>query len=219
MSATIDFLCSAATYSAIVIGPGGSGKTSFVWSMLDNILPDEPIMLYGYPEDVLDYVPPRIRSRALTFSEWSEVAMLEGSIVYDDSLLSTGARSYNSKSSKDAQANMSIARHHGWRVWWTVQNTSLLDKLAWQSLDTIMFHKLMSPSTIWTEREELIECQLLANESISEVVDRTGADPRSLIYCSTFDEVLQVPLVSWWGDAVSKPYRRCYVHDGQIIRV
>lgn len=218
MSLTLDYLESASTYSAIVIGPGGSGKTAFVWSMLDTVL-DGDVMIYGYPKEMINEYPRHISKRLSTFIDWGDIASREGIVLLDDSLLVSGARSFSSRESKDIQANMSIARHHNWRIWWTVQNTALLDKLAWQALETVMFHKLMSPESIWTEREELIEDQLKANLAISYSVVHTGADPRSLIYCSRFDEVLQLPLPSWWNDTISKPYRRCYVRDGQIVRV
>ena len=38
ISPTIDFLCNKKTYSVIIIGMGGSGKTATVWSMFDMLI-------------------------------------------------------------------------------------------------------------------------------------------------------------------------------------
>ena len=216
-SKTIDFLTGTDTYSVIIIGMGGSGKTATAWSLFDWII-DGSIMVYCYPADVISEFPERLRRRIVTFDDWGEVVGRPGNILYDDSVLAGGARSSATRENRDTQANMTIARHNDKRIWWTVQNTALLDKLAWQPLEPLMLHKWMPTEQLWTEREELLEGQLKANDAIELAVARTGADRRSLVYCTKFNELIQLPLPAWWNERVSKPYRGCYVRDGQICR-
>jgi hypothetical protein len=214
---TVKLLQERGTYSAIIIGSGGSGKTALLASLFNDVLTDDRIMLYNYPPEIIGKYPAHISRRMMTFENWSKVVGFPGIIVFDDSVLSSGSRSYSSRDNKDNQANMTIARHHDHKVIWTVQNTSLLDKLAFQSLDTVLFHKWMSLDSLWTEREEIIEAQRVANELIE--LGSSVADPKSLVYCSTTKELLQFDLPVWWNETISKPFKRCYVESGQIRRI
>ncbi len=216
-SSTIDYLTSETTYSVIIVGMGGSGKTSLVWSLFDQII-DGMILAYRYPEEVIGSFPFAMRTRIRRFDEWSEIVHWPGNILFDDSVLTAGSRDSAHRTNKDLQANMTILRHNNKRLWWTVQNTAMLDRLAFQSIDPITLHKWMPLEQIWTEREELIDYQIRANEAIETVVSLIGADRRSLTYCPRFDEVIQTDLPEWWCDRVSTPYRGYYVRDGKIIR-
>lgn len=216
-SETINFLRGTGTYSVIIIGMGGSGKTALVWSLMDSVI-DGTIMPYSYPHEVVGLFPPWIRRRLRPWDDWQQITNHVGNILYDDSVLGLGARSSATRENRDTQANMTIARHNGKRLWWTVQNTAMLDKLAWQSLEPITLHKRMPIEQLWTEREELIDAQLEANFAIGVVAEETGADIRSLSYCPRFKEVFQTELPEWWTDAVSTPYRGYYVRDGQVLR-
>ena len=216
-SPTIDFLCNKKTYSVIIIGMGGSGKTATIWSLFDMIV-DGDIFPYCYPDDIVQFFPMRMRSRIYPFSSWSEIVTRSGNILYDDSVLSGGSRSSATRENRDTPANMTIARHNNKRIFWTVQNTAMLDRLAWQPLEPLMLHKWMPEEQLWTERDEMIESQLRANDAIEHVIDRTGVDIRSLVYCSRFDEVLQFDLPDWWNDRISRPYEGYYVEEGKICR-
>ena len=216
-SATIDFLTGTQTYSVIIIGMGGSGKTATAWTLFDTLI-DGDVMPFCYPADIVSEFPPRMRSRIHPFNDWGQCVKRPGNILYDDSVLAGGARSSATRENRDTQANMTIGRHNDKRIFWTVQNTALLDKLAWQPLEPLMLHKWMPSEQLWTEREELLEGQKRANYAIELVVERTGADPRSLVYCSRFDEVLQLELPEWWNERISKPFRGYYVRDGEICR-
>mgnify|MGYP000874276077 CR=1 FL=1 len=216
-SETLRFLTERGTYSVIIIGMGGSGKTATAWSLFDTMI-DGEIMPFCYPPDIIEQFPGHMRQRIHPFDDWGEVVNRPGNILYDDSVLAGGARSSATRENRDTQANMTIARHNDKRIWWTVQNTALLDKLAWQPIEPIMLHKWMPLEQLWTERDEMLEGQQQANYALELVVDETGADMRSLVYSSKFDEVLQLYLPVWWNEAISKPYRGYYVRDGQVIR-
>lgn len=216
-SETIDFLRRTGTYSVIIIGMGGSGKTALAWSLFDTVI-DGAIMAYCYPAEVLDAFPPHMRRRISSFSDWGEVVNRPGNVLYDDSVLASGARSSATRENRDTQANMTIMRHNRKRVFWTVQNTALLDKLAWQPLEPVTLHKWMPTEQLWTEREELLESQQRANYAIEQAVRETKEGRRSMAYCPKFDEVIQTYLPTWWNEQISTPYRGYYVRDGQVLR-
>ena len=201
-----------------VIGAGGSGKTSSALWILENWFPEEKIAIYKYHDSVLQAYPEHVRKRCVTYENMEEIVDRPYIIFLDDTALHFLSRSTSNKDNKDLVQQLSIARHNDHRVISTAQNSILVDKGVYESLDQYSLRSRMTDLQARTEREDVVELQLQINSMLKDAGQRYLPKARKgLRYCPETDEILYFPAVSWMNDQISKPYKGYYVKSGELI--
>ncbi|MCL2608128.1 MAG: hypothetical protein FWD92_06220 [Methanomassiliicoccaceae archaeon] len=200
-----------------IYGAGGSGKTTLCYFLLDKWFPDERIAFFSYPQRVMDALPPHIRDRSVSFSRMRDIAGKRCIVVFDDTALHFLSRATSKKENKDIVQQMTISRHNDHRFIITAQNSILVDKGLFESLDQFSLRCKMTDFQSRTERPEFVSAQLAINEYLTCIIeDRSDLHPKGFWYCIETGELLHFPEWEHMSDVLSKPYRGCYVVDGCI---
>lgn len=212
----IEILNIKPTWVLSIIGPGGSGKTTKAFYLLDEVFTGD-IFIFKYPEHLRENFPEHMRSRITFFETWEEIAGRPGTVFLDDMAIHFLSRSSNSTGSKDFISTLTIGRHQGHRYIVTAQNSVLNDKGLYESLDQYTIRCRMTLTQTLTEREEYIELQQGINEIIDEVLEtHPELDPRSITVCPETDEILIFPNWPHMTDELSTPYRGAYIEGGKL---
>jgi len=213
-------LRSSAAWVLTIIGPGGSGKTSTAWWIIENWFPDDEIAVYKYSAKAIGALPEHIRKRTVRFSSVREILDRRCVIFLDDTLIHFLSRSTSSPESKDFIQNMGIGRHNDFRYILTTQNSILVDKGLFEALDVFSLRCRMGHMQTMTEREEHRDAQIAINDLLEQAADDHGYtryQRKGLRYCMETEETLYFPDCTWMNDQISKPFRGHYVAAGQLI--
>jgi len=203
-----------------VIGAGGSGKTSTALWIIENWFPEDNVAIYKYHPEVLKAFPEHIRKRTISFEHMGEIAGKPYIILLDDTALHFLSRSTSGSDNKDLVRQLTIARHNDQRIISTAQNSILIDKGVYESLDQYSLRCRMTDLQALTEREEVVQLQLRINEMLQAAGERLPANKRKgLRYCPETGEILYFPAVPWMNDTISKPYKGYYVRSGELTSV
>ena len=208
-----------ASWVLSLVGPGGSGKTHAALWILENWFPEDRIAIYHYDKQALAALPEHIRKRAFSYTDYSELLGKKCIVLMDDTALFFLSRSTGKTENKDMISNSTIARQNDLRFISTAQNTILVDKGLYEALDQFQLRSVMTHSQAVTERPDMIEQQLMINEFLEDAAKGKPREyARGLRYCPETGERLHFPAIPWMTEQISKPYKGCYVKDGELLR-
>jgi len=188
--------------------------------IMEHWFPESEIAIYKYPKESLLNLPQYFRDRCVSFESYEEIVDKPCIIFLDDTALFLLSRSTARDENKDWVMQMTISRHNDHRIISTAQNTILVDKGIYESLDQYALRCKMSYMQSMTERDTSAELQLRINELFDDLaVGKPDIWARGLRYCPETDEIFHFPPVPWFTDDVSKPFKGCYVSGGEICRI
>lgn len=196
------------SYSCPVFANRRAGKTALVMRLLELIHatnPSRPIVLFNFPEEVLDFLP-RWISISSSFSD-----ILNGSIVSrDDSLLSDDTHAKKSMTN-DAVKNsqqLAISGHKDILMFYTVQTTALFNKDAFRFGQNILFFKRYDELSRMFEREELA-VYIDAIMSVFDSYIQKGYKPKELSYVISpfYSGIFTNSLPTFWSENLSKAFK------------
>lgn len=196
-----------------IYGAGGSGKTTLALFLMDKWFPDSKLAFFRYPPRAMDALPERMRNRAVSFDAMNQIVGDPCIIFLDDTALHFLSRSTSNSGNKDIVQQMTIARHNGQRYIITAQSSILVDKGLFESLDQFSLRCRMTEFQSLTERVEFVSTQM----SVNSLIDYIGkGDSLGLWYCPESCELFKFPDWPDMTEALSKPFRGCFVVNGQI---
>ncbi len=196
-----------------IYGAGGSGKTTLALFLMDKWFPDSKLAFFRYPSRAMAALPDHIRSRARSFDSMAQIVGKPYVVFLDDTAIHFLSRSTSNSSNKDFVSQLTLGRHNDHKFIITAQSSILVDKGIFESLDQFSLRCRMTDFQSKTEREEFIATQL----SINSLIDYVSPDSSiGLWFCPETMELMHFPLWPYMTDALSKPYRGCYIVNGQI---
>jgi|GEM_PF-2636902 len=223
-SVLYNVLTAMESWMTTLTGAGGSGKTSAAWKMAEEWFPELPIALFRYSEDAIAALPDHIRKRVHNFQTWDDLVswivekdIQEVLLLLDETALHFLSRSTSNKENKDATSNFTIGRHNGLKILSTAQNTILVDKGLFESLEQFSLRCWMSGLQTETEREEAKEIQRMVNTLVDEESGGNYLQRKGLRYCPETDELFRFPKVEWMTPEISRAYRG-WIIDGGTLR-
>ena len=195
-SRTVADLSSMRHGVVVFLGSGKTGKSATLFSVCEMFFSDRKKCLL----ETYDFDRSLFPGYAVY---WDLENIPPGSVV----VIEDAARIFSSRGSgsrADLDGWLSLISHRDIVVLISVQSTAILDLQFFRTQRVIFMHKRVWDTDLRFERPELQELQAAANLRLQEACARyPDMDPRIFTYCSDYDEVILVPLVSWWTDAQS----------------
>ena len=184
-----------------VVGSGKQGKSCSLHSLLALWQPGRPVCML----DPLDFDISIFPDHYSRVGSVSEIPVGAVCVIEDVN------RVFHSRgSSMDAtlQKWLGIISHKSNIVAFTTQSLAGTDLEFLRSQDTIIINKKMHAEDLDFERPEYRVSQSLANYWIETAASLDPVpDIRSWCFFPRFNEVVSIPIVSWWDDRHSKMFR------------
>jgi len=184
------------------IGSGRSGKTSTAHYL--TTFTKKPIFALGYPQSALEHLSKQWQS-----VHPDDVFKLKDCVLFvDDAALFASSRNFNSTWSKLWVQFQTIISHKNITIIFIVQSSNLLDIGTLRSQRMAILYKYSDSTNILYERDEFKKIALLSNQIISKMrLSNPSVHPKSWVYDLTLSQCWTHPLVDYWNDALSTPFR------------
>jgi hypothetical protein len=184
------------------IGSGRSGKTSTAHYL--TTFTDKPIYALGYPQSALVHLSEQWQS-----VHPDDVFKLKDCVLFvDDAALFASSRNFNSTWSKLWVQFQTIISHKNITIIFIVQSSNLLDIGTLRSQRMAILYKFSDSTNILYERDEFKKIALLSNQIISKMrLSNPNVHPKSWVYDLTLSQCWTHPLVDYWNDSLSTPFR------------
>ena len=196
-------------------GAGGSGKTTLGLFLMDKWFPDDELAFFRYPPKAMASLPDRMRRRSKSFTRMDQIIGSPHLVFLDDTALHFLSRQTSNKDNQDLVKQLTIARHNDQRFLITAQNSILVDKGLFESLDQFSLRCRMTDFQARTERPEFIDIQLKVNDLIASLPETNGR----YWYCMESGELFCFPGWPDMNESLSKPYQGVVVSNGQLERL